>query len=203
MAIKTVSTKQEQQSTHISEEAPDLAQLVEKIGKNKDKEAFMVLFDHFAPRLKSFLMRGKFSEDVAEEIVQETLLTVWRRAKSYNSKKANPSTWIFTIARNKKIDYLRKHNKPTPIAEDLEFSQLIHPNDAYIRKERQQLFETMVKNLPEEQAEMLRKSFYEDKSHQEIADETNIPLGTVKSRIRMALQKLKLELGENAKLETL
>lgn len=198
-----MSIKQERQNKRTIDDAPDFQQLIEQIGKNKDKEAFLVLFDHFAPRLKSFLMRGKFSEDVAEEIVQETLLIVWRRAKSYNANKANPSTWIFTIARNKKIDHLRKHNKPTPIAEDLEFSHLIHPNEAYIRTERQKLFETMIKSLPEEQAEMLKKSFYEDKSHQEIADETDIPLGTVKSRIRMGLQKLKLELGENAKLETL
>ncbi len=174
----------------------EMIEAMDDIAKHQDKQAFIKLFSYYAPRLKSFLMRGGFPEQKAEELAQETLLVVWKRAKSFNPKKASPSTWIYTIARNKKIDYLRKHLRPEPNPEDLKHDDQTHPIDALQRKQESEEITKLMKDLPKEQAKLIKKAFYEDKSHQEIADETSIPLGTVKSRIRLALKKLKTNLNE-------
>lgn len=175
----------------------DTTEALKNIAQNRDREAFIRIFSYYAPRLKSFLLRGGFPDQTAEELVQETFLTIWKKAKSYNPEKASPSTWIYTIARNKKIDYLRKYSRPEPDPEDLKNSEQIHPIDALQRKQESDEIRNLLKELPKEQAQLIRKAFYEDKSHQEIADETGIPLGTVKSRIRLGLKKLKSGLNED------
>ncbi len=163
------------------------------IAEYKDKDSFSALFEYFAPRIKSFLMKGGSTPDQAEELAQETMLTVWRKASSFDRRQSNASTWIFTIARNKKIDALRKSRRH---AFDIETPETIEDEaplaaDNLVRLQETRILASALKDLPEDQATLLRKSFFEDKSHAEIAQETNIPLGTIKSRIRLALAKLR------------
>ncbi len=165
------------------------------VGRNKDKEAFAELFDYFAPRIKSFLMKGGASPDAADELAQETMITIWQRAQSYDPAKAGASTWIFTIARNKRIDALRKQVRPEfdPADPLTVVDDTPDASDTIARGEEMDAMETAIQSLPPEQAELLYKSFFEDKTHADIAEETKLPLGTVKSRIRIALEKLRAD----------
>ncbi len=166
------------------------------IAESRDKQAFAALFSHFAPRLKSWLTSGGADEATAEELAQETMLTVWRRAGSYRPDRASPSTWIFTIARNKRIDRLRRQRRPTvaldaPGVERKPSGVRTYSWDI-IAGEEKRLVEALAQ-LPAEQSELLRQVYVEDKSHRHIAAETGIALGTVKSRIRLAMQRLRDE----------
>ncbi|MAQ71321.1 MAG: RNA polymerase subunit sigma [Alphaproteobacteria bacterium] len=172
--------------------------LLSEIAENQDRPSFIRLFNYYAPRLKYFLMRGGYSDELAEELMQETLLTVWRNADKYNPDKAQPGTWIYTIARNKKIDYLRKTQKNTPHPDDLyDLSQDL-PIDKMAEKQTSDEILKELANLPEEQSKLLISAFYEDKTHAEIAEQNKLPLGTVKSRIRLGLQKMKEALGNKS-----
>jgi RNA polymerase sigma-70 factor (ECF subfamily) len=159
----------------------------------RDREAFHRLFDHYAPRVKSYLRRLGAGEDVAEDLMQEVMLTIWRRAEQFDPRKAALSTWIFTIARNKRIDAIRRERRPDFDAED----PLIEPDSAPRGDralEAAQLSRAMmeaVRTLPEEQSSLLRIFYFEDKTHSTIAEELGLPLGTVKSRLRLALGKLR------------
>ena len=171
----------------------DFNAMICAIAEKEDRDAFIALFEHFAPRVKSFLMKGGADPELADELAQETMLTIWNKAKSYNPEQAAASTWIFTIARNKRIDMIRKTKRydvdpsdPILLADDNP-----SPRQNALYKEEMKVLADAIQTLPEEQAELVRKSFFEDKSHAEIADETGIPLGTVKSRIRLALERLR------------
>ncbi|MBL4804089.1 MAG: sigma-70 family RNA polymerase sigma factor [Alphaproteobacteria bacterium] len=163
------------------------------IAENEDKEAFIALFEHFAPRIKSFLMKGGANPELADELAQETMLTIWNKAERYNPKQAAASTWIFTIARNKRIDSIRKTKRYDPDPSDpiLLADDGPSPRQHALHKEEMDVLAKALETLPEEQAELVKKSFFEDKSHAVIAEETGIPLGTVKSRIRLALERLR------------
>lgn len=162
------------------------------VAENRDKESFVQLFEHFAPRVKSFLMKGGSPEDVADELAQETMLTVWNKAPSFNPAQAGASTWIFTIARNRKIDSLRKTGRFEVAPTDPDLIQSTDsPRGNAMRREEIESITEALDELPEEQAMLLRQSFFEDKSHADIAKETGLPLGTVKSRIRLALERLR------------
>jgi len=167
--------------------------MLSAVGRNQDRKAFIDLFEYFAPRIKSFMLKSGAAPDQADELAQETMLTVWNKAGSYNPKLAGASTWIFTIARNKRIDGLRKQNRPEPDPDDplMVRDDLPVPGEHLSRSEETHILSEAMKDLPEEQAELIRKSFFEDKTHQAIADETKLPLGTVKSRIRLALDRLR------------
>ena len=166
------------------------------IGKRRDRQSFMELFQYFAPRIKSYLMKGGVSEAQADELAQETMLTIWQKAESFNPAQAKASTWIYTIARNKRIDALRKvkyaevdQDDPLYTIED----DRMGADETLAHAEEEAALEALIGALPDDQAFLIRKSFYEDKSHAAIAAETGIALGTVKSRIRMALEKLRGE----------
>ena len=161
------------------------------ISQEKDEEAFSSLFAHFAPRIKSFLMKSGAEATVAEECAQETMVTVWHKAHLFDPTRAAASTWIFTIARNKRIDAARRNNRPEP--EDLPWGHDPEPDasDIIIIQEETTLLAQAVKDLPSKQRSIVERAFYADLSHQEIADETGLPLGTIKSRIRLALQRLR------------
>lgn len=166
--------------------------LLARVGKAQDREAFVALFHHFAPRIKSYLLKHGAPEAAAEEIVQNTFITVWEKAKGFDPKKAAASTWIFTIARNKRIDALRREkfieiNTDSPALENASYTL----NEDYADPETVKKLNTAIDKLPEEQSRLLRMAFFDEKSHQQIADETKIPLGTVKSRLRIAMEKLK------------
>lgn len=167
---------------------------IKAIAENKDRESFVQLFEHFAPRVKSFLMKGGTPEDTADELAQETMLAVWDKATSFDPARASPATWIYTIARNKKIDLLRKSGRlqaGSPDELDLLPSNDAAPGSDLMHAEETDAIAEAIKTLPAEQAELLQKSFFEGKSHHEIADESGLPLGTVKSRIRLALKRLR------------
>jgi len=173
--------------------------MIVAIAQNKDKQSFIKLFEHFAPRIKSYLMKGGAREDAADELAQETMLNVWNKAESFNPSRAAASTWIFTIARNKKIDALRRRGNPHLDVElDAEGPNALRdenlsPSETLIRADETAAISEAIKKLPEEQAELIRQSFFEGKSHGEIAAEKNLPLGTVKSRLRLALERLRKE----------
>ncbi len=172
--------------------SPAHEDLLVLVGTRKDKDAFVTLFNYYAPRVKSYLLRHGASDAAAEEIVQNTFITIWEKAATYSPQKAAASTWIFTIARNKRIDALRRDkflfvdsdNAALELASDT-------AEESYTNADDIAQLETAIRELPDEQRRLLRMAFFEDKTHQKIAEETRLPLGTVKSRLRLALAKLK------------
>ena len=169
-----------------------------RVGRDRDKAAFAALFEYFAPRIKSFLLRLGTDMSLCEEIAQEAMIMVWRRAETYNPRQSGASTWIFTIARNKRIDRLRRENRPLPDLADPAFApEPVETGEKTIfRQQEEEKIRHALKNLPDEQAKMIFSAYYEEKSHREIADESGVPLGTVKSRIRLALNRLRAHLDE-------
>ena len=165
--------------------------LIKKVETLKDTSAFEELFNHFAPRVKAFLMKSGADPQMAEECSQEVMATVWRKAHLFDPTRASASTWIFTIARNKKIDAIRKQNRPEP--EQLYPDQDYEPDqDAVVelQQETERLISAL-KELPEKQRVLVEKAYLGELSHSEIAEITGLPLGTIKSRIRLALEKLR------------
>ncbi|MEK9572805.1 MAG: sigma-70 family RNA polymerase sigma factor [Alphaproteobacteria bacterium] len=169
-----------------------------RVGRDRDKAAFAALFEYFAPRIKSFLLRLGTDMSLCEEIAQEAMIMVWRRAETYNPSQSGASTWIFTIARNKRIDRLRRENRPLPDLADPAFApEPVETGEKTIfQQQEEEKIRHALKNLPDEQAKMIFSAYYEEKSHREIADESGVPLGTVKSRIRLALNRLRAHLDE-------
>jgi RNA polymerase sigma-70 factor (ECF subfamily) len=179
--------------------AAAFAEDIRAIAARADREAFARLFGHFAPRLKSYMLRLGASPARAEELAQETLLAVWRKAGAFDPTKAAASTWIFTIARNLRIDALRRERRPDPVPDPSELpDDVTMPDAAMATTQSEGRVRHALMNLPAEQAEVLRLSFFSDKAHSEIAAELGLPLGTVKSRIRMALNRLRTSLGDLA-----
>lgn len=177
-----------------TQSATTFEDLLVSIGKTGSRDDFVRVFEYFAPRVKSFLIKGGLAPDTADEIAQETMLTVWNRAATFDPARAAASTWIYTIARNKRIDHLRRAARPEPGPDDpdsLPSSAYPAPDEALDRETESRRLESALRSLPEEQAQMVRKSFYEEKPHAVIAAETGLPLGTVKSRIRLALDRLR------------
>lgn len=173
-------------------------QLLVQVGARQDRAAFRTLFEHYAPRLKSYLLKHGAGDALAEEIVQNTFVTIWEKAAQFDPKKAAASTWIFTIARNRRIDAIRRE-KYIEIDSDnpaLERAASDAPDDAYVDSATAEKLRAAIDDLPPEQSALLRMAFFEDKTHQAISDETHIPLGTVKSRLRLAVEKLRGTLGK-------
>jgi RNA polymerase sigma factor (sigma-70 family) len=179
---------------------PMLADLLAAVARGQDREAFARLFAHFAPRVKAYMRRLGAPDQKAEDLVQEVMLTVWRRAGLYDAAQASVGTWIFTIARNKRIDELRRERHPEFDPDDpaLIADPEAAADDAVVWEDQARRLRAAVVALPEEQAVVLRMNFFEDKPHGVIAKELNLPLGTVKSRARLALVKLRQVLGDVA-----
>jgi RNA polymerase sigma-70 factor (ECF subfamily) len=165
---------------------------------HRDKRAFAELFTFFAPRLKGFGLRRGSSSAASEELVQETMLTVWRKAETFDPAKATVATWVFTIVRNKRIDMFRREGRPdVDLSEAEELPADDKPADeALFAEQAGRSIRAALLSLPKDQLEVVRKAFYEDKSHSAIAEELGLPLGTVKSRIRLGLARLKIALPE-------
>lgn len=172
------------------------AGLMRAVAEAGDRAAFAALYDHFAPRLKAWLMRLGAAEDVAEELMQESLITAWRRAASFDPAQASVATWLFTIARNKRIDHLRRDRRPEfdPHDPALVPDPEPAPDQIVDAAQDEAQLRAALQDLPEEQLHLLRLAFYSDLSHRDIAQRENLPLGTVKSRIRLALARLKTRL---------
>ena len=183
----------------VTTESDDSAACMARIVATRDREAFRSLFLMFAPRVKAYLLRHGASPVQAEELAQETLLTVWRKAEVYDPARAPVAAWIFTIARNLRIDVLRKERSAlayelAPPPED----QQATPEEDSQTAEREERLRAAVRDLPADQMEVVRLSFFADKPHAEIAQELSLPLGTVKSRLRLAVARLRRALGDLA-----
>jgi RNA polymerase sigma-70 factor, ECF subfamily len=175
--------------------ADEAAGLIEAIAASQDRAAFADLFRHYAPKVKGFLMRGGADADTAQEVAQETMIMVWRKAASFDRTRASAATWIYAIARNKRIDLLRRTAGRPAIetedwlavyaSEDPDADKSVLAGQTYARVQ-----ELMV-GLSADQLVVIRKAFFEDKTHTAIAEELKLPLGTVKSRIRLALGRLR------------
>lgn len=169
-----------------------------KLSKERSRDSFKALFEHFSPLLANYFM-AKFpssnTHQMIEELIQEVMIKIWQKASSYNPEKAAASTWIFTLARNTRIDMLRrqnKHNKTSSIeAEDIWEPSTDEGPYTFLTKKRNELdIKASLDLLPIEQQTVIRKVYMEGKSHTEVAQELELPLGTVKSRVRLAQQKL-------------
>lgn len=175
------------------------AALIRAVAGHGDRTAFAELFDHFAPRVKSYLIRLGTDDGLAEELVQEVMIMIWRKAASFDPAQASVSTWVFTIARNKRIDSLRRDRRGELDSED----PALHPEaessaDSRVEaREDSERIRTALDQLPPEQAALIRMAYFEDKAHGAIALESELPLGTVKSRLRLALGRLRKALKED------
>ncbi|GFE66320.1 ECF RNA polymerase sigma factor RpoE [Litoreibacter roseus] len=165
--------------------------MVGYIRDNQDQKAFAELFGHFAPRVKSFLMKSGADAGMAEECAQEVMATLWHKAHLFDPTRASVATWVFTIARNKRIDMLRKQRRPEP--DELTWGPEAEPDAAEVVEIQQESVRlaAALAELPEKQRDLVQKAFFGDLSHSEIAEETGLPLGTIKSRIRLALERLR------------
>ena len=180
-------------------DGPALSGCIVRIAERGDRDAFACLFNHFAPRVKSYLMRLGAPAEAAEELAQETLLTVWRRAAAFDPTRAAASTWIFTIARNLRIDLSRRDGRAPTADDPPEMNDApARPDEALSALEDKTRIGIAVARLPREQAQVISLAFFADKAHSEIAGELGLPLGTVKSRLRLAMARLRDALAEIA-----
>ena len=172
-------------------EKTSLNNLMKKIQKDRDEMAFSKIFDFFAPKINAYFIQNRIKIESSEELTQEVLSTVWLKSNLYDSKKSALSTWIFTIARNKKVDFFRKNSKINFKEEDIrEFLYQDREIDPIEENEVKRQIERINNELDEQQKIMIKMNFFENKSHKKIADELEIPLGTVKSRLRHILIKM-------------
>ena len=173
-------------------------EMVVRIAAKKDKKAFKALFDHFAPRLKSYLINLGLTGEKAEDIAQDAMISLWQKAAQFNPEKAKASTWLFRIARNRHIDLIRKQKYPEVNADD-HMGNMVAPEKTDQPLEGAQtasLIQLAMSKLKSDQQDVIKLSFFEELSHSEIAERLDLPLGTVKSRIRTAFQTLRREIGE-------
>ncbi|MEJ2761067.1 MAG: sigma-70 family RNA polymerase sigma factor [Gammaproteobacteria bacterium] len=168
-----------------------LEELIMAIANDRDREAFIRLFELASPRLKAYAMRCGAGGGEAEEIVQECLFTVWRKAHTFNPAGASANTWLYTIIRNKRIDFARKNQKTPISAEDLWPAESSEGPEKQVESDlNAKVVRTLLEGLPREQRQVIYKVYFEGKSHSEIAKELGLPLGTVKSQLRLAMSKL-------------
>lgn len=160
----------------------------------RDRAAFGQLFDYFAPRLKGVAMRSGLGSGAAEDVAQEVMLTVWRKADKFDPHRAQVSAWIFQIARNRRIDLVRKENRPVP--EEIKFTDDVEDDASQILAMEQEAgqLKSALEQLAPDQRDMIEKAYLGELSHKEISDQTGLALGTVKSRIRLGLDRLRHEL---------
>ncbi|MGA8157146.1 MAG: sigma-70 family RNA polymerase sigma factor [Rhodoplanes sp.] len=179
---------------------------IEAVATKRDRASFIALFQHFAPRVKTFMLRSGASEAMAEEIAQETMLTVWRKADLFVAGSHGAAAWIFTIARNLRIDALRREqcgnasssesdNDDARIAVESHPDKQLTPEAQFAAAQSEENVRKAMAQLSNEQLRVIELSFFEEKTHSEIAEHLQIPIGTVKSRSRLALARLRALLG--------
>lgn len=181
------------------EDETDWAALLLRVRDHQDRAAFAVLFRHFAPRVKAFLMKSGAGASLAEECAQDVMAVLWQKAHLFDPARASVATWVYTIARNRRIDALRRARRAEP--EELDWGPAPEPDQAEALETRQETerLGRALAALPTPQRTLIERAFYGELSHSEIAAETGLPLGTIKSRIRLALDKLRHRMGEGPK----
>ena len=164
---------------------------VARVAQDRDKSAFAEIFAHFAPRVKGYMMKSGSDASLAEEIAQDVMVTLWRKSDMFDPSRASVATWIYTIARNRRIDILRKQRRPEP--EDLTWGPEAEPDSADVMELQQESARlgAALAELPQKQRDLVARAYFGDLSHREIAEQTGLPLGTIKSRIRLALERLR------------
>ena len=181
--------------------ASEHAALVASVAQRRDRDAFAVLFDYYSPRLNAYLLRLGADRTSAEEITQEVMVTLWHKADLFDSSKSSLGTWLYRVARNRRIDIARRDRvdyvDPSEYALDIPDEQIPDADGQIDAQTREDVLRTAMADLPEEQRVLVRLAFFESLSHSEIAARTGLPLGTVKSRIRLAFSRLRrtLEAG--------
>lgn len=173
----------------------DRAALIHAIARRGDRVAFIALFEFYAPRIKAQAIRFGLNPEAAEDVAQDAMLSVWRRAAQFDATRGSASAWVFTIATNARIDRLRRDKHMTRAQPIDEESPLLVTEPAETGGMDARRLDHIVQALPEEQRQIVHLSFFADLPHGEIARRLGIPLGTVKSRIRLAIAKLRLALG--------
>lgn len=162
------------------------------VAETRDRRAFATLFDHFAPRVKSYMLRLGANAAQAEDLSQETMLTLWRKAASFDPERAGAATWVFTIARNLRIDAIRRERWIEPGEPSEDVPSLDLPADTVLATDQaEDSLRAALAGLPDEQAMLLRMSFFEDYAHGDISARLGMPLGTVKSKLRRAMLRLR------------
>jgi RNA polymerase sigma factor (sigma-70 family) len=179
------------------------ADWLEAVAQHGDRAAFAALFDHFGPRVKAYLMRLGADEPMAEEVTQDVMVTLWNKASQFDRSKSSVATWLFRIARNRRIDGLRRKraismDSATMVFED---ESLPDPHEMMDEETRRTRIRHALKALPAEQLKLVELAFYTELSHSQIAQETGLPLGTVKSRIRLAFGRLRRILEEDGAVD--
>lgn len=177
-------------------ELSEMTMLLLAVRDQRDREAFGRLFDHFGPRLKAMLIRGGLRDGSAEDVVQDVMLAVWHKAAQFDPHRAEASGWIYRIARNRQIDLIRRRRTPMP--DDLEPLEESEPDAAQILALQQEagLLRKALARLSPEQRDAVSRAYLEDLPQSEISQRTGLPLGTVKSRIRLGLERLRHELKD-------
>jgi RNA polymerase sigma factor (sigma-70 family) len=181
------------------EDQPSMEELMLAVSSRRDVDAFEVIFKHFAPRVKAYMAKLSADTQTAEELMQETMIAVWNKADQFDVAKGALSTWIFTIARNQRIDAVRRDRRPEFDPTDPAFvPDEEQPADLRIaeRQSASQLRAAMA-DLPKEQSTLLELAYFEESTHSAIAKKLNLPLGTVKSRLRLAFNKLRAALDNS------
>ncbi len=176
----------------------DFADLVAAVATERDRYAFARLFDFFAPRIYAYLLRLRLDPGIADELTQDVMTTLWQKAELFDRTKSSVGTWLFRIARNRRIDLLRRdredmvpdartHDMPDPAPA---------PDDSLDMSQREERIRAALRLLPREQLDLVRLAFFEGLSHGDIAAQTGLPLGTVKSRLRLAFTRLRRALEQ-------
>ncbi len=181
------------------EDQPSMEELMLAVSSRRDVDAFEVIFKHFAPRVKTYMAKLSADTQTAEELMQETMIAVWNKADQFDVAKGALSTWIFTIARNQRIDAVRRARRPEFDPTDPAFVPDAEQSADLRIAERQsarQLRAAMA-DLPKEQSTLLELAYFEESTHSAIAKKLNLPLGTVKSRLRLAFNKLRAALDNS------
>ena len=162
--------------------------LVKKVSEERDEIAFSEIFDFIAPKINAYFIQNNLSIEQAEELTQEVMSAIWLKAELFNPEKSKFITWSFTIARNKKIDFYRKNQKNVANEEDIR--DFLYENNKSDDYELESTINNITQELDENQKKLIKMSFFEQKSHKNISRELEIPLGTVKSKIRASLNKM-------------
>ena len=169
-------------------ENSQIIELVKKVSEERNEIAFSEIFDFIAPKINAYYVKNNIGIEQAEELTQEVLSTIWLKAEQFDPEKSKFITWSFTIARNKKIDFYRKNKKNYLNEEDIR--DFLYENNKSDDYELESTINNITQELDENQKKLIKMSFFEQKSHKNIARELEIPLGTVKSRIRASLNKM-------------
>ncbi len=180
-----------------SSAAITMNELLMAVAVRRDRAAFETLFLHFAPRVKSYLLKLGAGAPLADDLAQEAMLVIWRKAEMFDPAKASASTWIFTIARNLRIDAIRREKRPEYDPSDPAFvpDEELQADERMVRDDEDTRLRDAMTKLSPDQAQVIQMSFFADKQHNQIAQELGLPLGTVKSRLRLAMVRIRSTLG--------